>query len=188
MRPRMSKSELALFFSFITHAETYVEFGCGGSTFLASHYVKKSVVSVDSSYKWIELTAKQCIGGQTEPFFYQADIGDTGEWGTPTNDMNKDKWPNYHSDVWGLKQTWSADLYFIDGRFRVACFAQIYRRATKQSIIGIHDFMSRQRHYGIVRELGREIASVDDISFFLPLPDRMALSQDIIDKYRFNYK
>jgi hypothetical protein len=187
MRPQMSKKELALFFSFITHTSKYVEFGCGGSTFLASHYVKQSVVSVDSSTKWIELTSKQCVG-KVQPVFFHADIGDVGEWGTPTNDMEQDKCPNYHSDVWGLKNTYAADLYFIDGRFRVACFAQIYRRCEMQSIIGIHDFLSREKYYGIIREIGREIASAENISFFVPIPNMMRRSQEIIDEYRFNHR
>lgn len=184
----MTKKESALFFSFITHCDSYMEFGCGGSTFLAAHYVKNTVVSVDSSTKWIEMTAKECIGGRVHPQFHYADIGDTGEWGTPTNDMDKDKWPNYHSEVWGSHGTWGCDLYFIDGRFRVACFAQIYRRTNFNSIIAVHDFLSRQKHYGIIRELGKEIASAEDLSFFRPIPDRMSVSQDIINEYRFNHR
>jgi hypothetical protein len=188
MKPHMTKNEMSLFFSFITHSNNYVEFGCGGSTFIAAHYVKHSVVSVESSLKWIGITRKECNQARIQPNFFHADIGEIGEWGTPTNDLEAYKWPSYHNDVWGIKGTWGADLYFIDGRFRVACFAQIYRRADAQSIIGIHDFLSREKHYGVIRDLGREIASVDDLSFFVPIPDRMRRSTEIIDEYRFNHR
>jgi hypothetical protein len=186
----MSKKESELFHSFITKAETYLEFGCGGSTYLASHFVKKKIISVDSSPKWIDLTKKECqkYPYQCKPIFYYADIGSIGEWGTPNNEYEREKWLNYHTGVWGIGGTWSMDLYFIDGRFRVACFAQIYRRCDHQSIIGVHDFLSREKHYGPIRELGREIASAEDISFFLPIPDKMRRSQEIIDEFAYNYK
>jgi hypothetical protein len=167
-----------------------VEFGCGGSTFLASHFVKNKIISVDSSTKWIELVKIECqkYPYQRIPEFYYADIGSTGEWGTPNDINEREKWLNYHSGVWGIEGTWNADLYFIDGRFRVACFAQIYRRCNIQSIIGVHDFLSRVKHYSPILELGREIASAEDMSFFVPIPNKMKRSQEIIDEFAYNYK
>lgn len=188
MRPRMSKREFNLFHSFITKANSYMEFGCGGSTFLASAYVRDTIISVDSSPKWIDMVQQECLKNRLQPQFFLAEIGSIGEWGTPNNEEQKHMWPNYHSGVWGAKGTWGTDLYFIDGRFRVACFAQVYRRAGFQSVIGVHDFLSRERFYYPIRELGKEIASVDDISFFLPIPDQMRRSQEIIDEYRYNYR
>jgi hypothetical protein len=184
----MSKKEFELFYSFLTKAETYLEFGCGGSTEIASYFVKKKVISVDSSKKWINLTEKECQKGFVKPTFYYADIGSIGEWGTPNNPDEKEKWLNYHTGVWEVGGTWNMDLYFIDGRFRVACFAQIYRRCGVQSIIGVHDFLSREKHYSVIRELGREIASAEDISFFLPITDKMRRSQEIINEFRYNHR
>jgi predicted RNA methylase len=184
----MTMKEIELFQSFVMNANSYVEFGCGYSTLMAALYVKNKIISVDSSKEWINLTRKQCEGNLIKPEFCFVDIGEVGDWGTPSNENEKEKWPNYHSNIWGFHGSWGADLYFIDGRFRVACFAQIYRRCDIQSIIGIHDFKSREKHYGVIRELGREIASAYDISFFLPIPDKMPRSQEIIDEYKYNYR
>jgi hypothetical protein len=42
MQPRVSKTEIALFLSFLQHSEKYVEFGVGGTTVLAVDHVKNS--------------------------------------------------------------------------------------------------------------------------------------------------
>jgi hypothetical protein len=188
MKPHMSVYEIELLTYFLKHSNTYVEFGSGGSTVLASNYVKEKVISVESSLMWLEKVKKECEESRIMPKFYYPDIGDTREWGTPV-DINKiNLWSNYHEGVWGLDESWGADLYFIDGRFRVACFCQIYRRCDIQSLIAIHDFSSREKHYGIIRELGKEIASIENLSFFLPIPNRMKKSQEILDAYKYNHK
>jgi hypothetical protein len=62
-----------------------------------------------------------------------------------------------------------ADLYFIDGRFRTACFAQIVLHCGPNAIIGFHDFRSRP-HYHRVLDIAREIAEAEDLTLFQPMP------------------
>jgi hypothetical protein len=71
----------------------------------------------------------------------------------------------------------------IDGRFRVACFAQTVLRCSPDAVIGIHDFASR-KPYHVVREIAREIASTEDISFFLPAPGSRGRAFEMLDKYK----
>ena len=45
--------------------------------------------------------------------------------GYPKDEVTKDRWPSYYTDIWNDPILSYADLYMIDGRFRVACFMKI---------------------------------------------------------------
>ena len=173
MIPRMSAEEAALFVSFVKNSRDYVEFGTGGSTVLASKHVKNSIFSVDSSQEWLDQVSRACDSSQTKPQLRFVDVGPIGDWGFPTDGSAKPRWPDYHSAIWKVKQSSDADLYLVDGRFRVACFAQTVLHCKPNAIIGIHDFSSRPA-YHCVREIAQEIATAGDMSFFLPLSRRQA--------------
>jgi hypothetical protein len=169
----MSAEEAALFLSFIRNSRNYVEFGAGGSTVVASRHVKNSILSVDSSQEWLDRVRTACAESETRPELAFVNIGPTGDWGFPTDASTKSRWPNYHSAIWKMPRSASADLYLIDGRFRVACFAQTVLHCGPNAIIGIHDFSSRP-NYHCIREIADEIATAGDMSFFRPLPNKDA--------------
>jgi hypothetical protein len=171
MVPRMSEEEAALFLSFVRNSRNYVEFGTGGSTVLASKHVKNSILSVDSSRDWLDQVSLACGSSQTKPQLKFIDVGPTGDWGFPTDASTKSRWPDYHSAIWKVQQSSEADLYLVDGRFRVACFAQTTLHCKPDAIIGFHDFSSRPA-YHCVREIAQEIATAGDMSFFHPLSRR----------------
>ncbi len=182
MLPRMSEEETALFLSFVRNSRQYVEFGTGGSTVLASKHVKHSILSVDSSQTWLDKVSSACHACQTTPELMLVDIGPTGDWGFPTDGSTKSCWPNYHSAIWKHEQSSDADLYLVDGRFRVACFAQTVLHCKLTAIIGFHDFSSRP-DYHCVREIAQEIATAGDLSFFLPLPRRRDAADAILQSH-----
>ncbi|MEZ2142839.1 hypothetical protein AAE026_11060 [Bradyrhizobium sp. DN5] len=169
MLPRMSEEETALFLSFVRNSRDYVEFGTGGSTVLASKHVKRSI----RSQEWLDRVGGACAECQTQPELMLVDIGPIGDWGFPTDGATKSRWPDYHSAIWRYEQSADADLYLVDGRFRIACFAQTVLHCKPTAIIGFHDFSSRPP-YHCVREIAQEIATAGDLSFFLPLPRRDA--------------
>ncbi|WP_040674709.1 MULTISPECIES: hypothetical protein [unclassified Nitrobacter] len=180
--PRMSAEEAALFLSFVRNSRIYVEFGTGGSTVVASQHVQSSILSVDSSREWLDQVRTACASSRTRPELIFVDIGQTGEWGFPADASTKSRWPDYHSAIWKMPHSAAADLYFVDGRFRVACFAQIVLHCGPNAIIGIHDFTSRPK-YHCVREIAREIATAGDISFFRPLPEKK-IAEAILESFR----
>lgn len=167
----MSAEEAALFLSFVRNSRSYVEFGAGGSTVVTASHVQGSILSVDSSREWLDKVRAACASSPTKPELIFVDIGPTGEWGFPIDNSMKSRWPDYHSAIWKMPHSAAADLYFVDGRFRVACFAQIVLHCNPNAIIGIHDFSSRPK-YHCVREIAREIATAGDMSFFRPLPEK----------------
>jgi hypothetical protein len=186
MLPRMSDPELILFRSFQAKSARYLEFGCGGSTVLASANAKEWIVAVDSSEEWLQHVAAACATAPTAPELVFADIGKVGDWGYPVDPAARPRWAGYHSDVFQtLPKSRDADFIMVDGRFRVACFAQAILHCPSTALIGFHDFQSRPQ-YHVVRELGREIAAMGDMSIFAPLEGARERAIQILDAFREN--
>ena len=190
MKPHMTEAEFTAFVGFVGNAACYTEFGAGGSTYIATQIVKDRVISVDSSREWLHRVEKECAGEECKAKLDLCfvDIGPVGEWGTPINDPEyRSQWPDYYQSVWALEGSASADLYFIDGRFRVACTMQILLNCHPDSLILIHDFAPRS-NYHVVRDVAREIFSYETLSAFLPRHDipKERLNELLI-KHRFDY-
>src|SRR5208283_3476786 len=91
----------------------------------------------------------------------------TATWGDPKDSSARDKWPSYHNKIWTNPAASDADLYLVDGRFRVACFMQIVLNCEPDALIVFHDFAGR-KNYHVVREVAREIAIGEELSVFQP--------------------
>lgn len=169
MQPEMAEAEVALLTGFLRCSRRFLEFGCGGSTVLAASLVGESVVSVDSSREWIAKVADRCAAEAhpVRPAFVLADIGPTGDWGYPSDPGTRFRWPDYHGAVWSCRaDARNADLFLVDGRFRVACFVQILLRAADPTApVIVHDFADRPQ-YHVVLAFAREVARVGLLSVF----------------------
>src|SRR3954447_20656259 len=98
MTPHMSDDERRLFRSILMCSRRYLEFGCGGSTHMAASLVKEWVISVDASAEWIEKVRQASVveTGGVRPTLVHVDIGPTAEWGYPSNEDDRARWPDYH--------------------------------------------------------------------------------------------
>ena len=67
----------------------------------------------------------------------------------------RESWRAYHEGVWAEPEASRADLYLVDGRFRVACFMQTLLHASPDALVAIHDFAKRPQ-YHVVQEVARE--------------------------------
>lgn len=189
MQPRMKPDEISLLTAFLQDANKYLEFGSGGSTFLASTIVKGSIVSLDSSQEWLDKVAQACAAqdGATAPHLVFVDIGPIGAWGAPTDPDTRSRWPAYHTDIWATPGSEDADLYMVDGRFRIACFMQTLLHCRRDAVILIHDFAMRPG-YHIVREVARQIASASELAAFVPRADMNTdRVRAILQKYEYQY-
>jgi len=183
----MAASERLLFVAFLKSADTFLEFGSGGSTCLAATKVRHAIISVDSSAEWLRVVATECINRATpvRPHLMEVNIGPVGEWGWPIDTATRDRWPIYYNKIWSEPSARSADLFLIDGRFRVACFMSILIHCRPGSVILFHDFASR-RHYHVVREFAREIAVIDDLSaFMVPADRKQARIFEVLEHYKY---
>lgn len=190
MKATMSPAEFALFENLLSKAENYVEFGSGGSTFAASKKVGSSILTVDSSRQWLDKVKAACVEGgcRVVPNMIHVDIGRLGNWGTPIDPEAKPRWPTYHEAIWERPDAGNADLYLIDGRFRVACAFQVLVHCRSDAILAIHDFAPRP-NYAVVHEGAREIARVGTLSVFVPRPNRNAARmQEIIAHHRYDQR
>jgi hypothetical protein len=168
----MEADELEFFKSFLRCAKSYVEFGCGGSTVLASSLIRGTIISLDSSANWLDSVGRACAKdpSHTQPLLVHADIGPTGDWGRPIDERCKGQWPLYSAKIWSIPNAGSADLYLIDGRFRVSCFIETLKRCRVDAVVLIHDFAPRGG-YHIIRDFAREIAVSSNLSAFVRRED-----------------
>src|SRR4051812_12774092 len=116
MQPRMEASEVVLLSAFLRCASRFLEFGSGGSTVLACGAGPERVVSVDSSAEWQAKTVDECkrLETKVQPIMILVDIGPTGEWGYPTAEATRARWPDYHRSAWELTSEHQFDLCLID--------------------------------------------------------------------------
>jgi hypothetical protein len=168
----MEEDEEALFVEFLRRVDSYVEFGCGGSTVLASSVMEGTILALDSSKEWVDQVAAACAKQphRPQPQIMHVDIGPTGDWGRPIDDRFRDRWPLYATSIWQIAGAADADLYLVDGRFRVSCFMETLLRCRPDAVILIHDFAPRPA-YHVVREFAREIATRSSLSAFMRRAD-----------------
>ena len=126
---RASQKEIHTFLKHALNAKKYLEFGCGGSTFLMLYVSMAEILSVESdpniiahlcSYKLIQdalqdsntsetpasinsLAQKDlaCTDSFQNPRlrFYPIDIGEVGKWGMPIDESKKSNYPLYSSHI-----------------------------------------------------------------------------------------
>ena len=189
MEPVMQKGELLLYQSFLRCSDNYFEFGSGGSTVMAAGLVRNSITAIDSSKKWLDDVMKACIeaGHNSDRITLKyIDIGSIGNWGYPNEPAAKPRWPDYHSRAWEISTSARADLFMIDGRFRVACFLQTILHAQNDIIVLFHDYRIRP-DYHVVEEVAREIASCLSLSAFRPIAGiARSQIQKLLEKYEFD--
>ena len=166
MRPAMTTSEISLLTAFLTCSQDYVEFGAGGSSALAATVVARSILSIDSSRAWLDRVAAACASGvRTVPEPVPIDIGPIRDLGYPDGAAHRHLWANYHTGVWSDARLGNADLYLVDGRFRVACCLQTLLRCPASAIVLIHDFANRPEYHAILRFV-RPLARSENLSAF----------------------
>ena len=153
-----------------------LEYGSGGSTFLALTASEKNIVySCETDAKWLsKLSTEVAFYNLNDRFFpvFQ-DIGETKEWGYPC--FEKQSYDEsrgiaiFQSPIlpWRTmkKHETSPDIIFIDGRFRVASFLAACLNASKPCTIIFDDYRDRS-HYHVVENILKPSKLVDRTAFF----------------------
>ncbi|RXK52917.1 hypothetical protein ESB00_14490 [Oleiharenicola lentus] len=146
----MTTKEVALLQRYLLKADSYLEYGSGRSTALASSISSiRHIVSVESDVKFVEEhvaihpEVKQAIADDRLRFDF-VNIGPTGLWGHPTDKSKRHMWPSYPL---GCLQERRWNLVLVDGRFRVACCLAAALELPPESIILLHDFYRPEYHF-----------------------------------------
>jgi hypothetical protein len=144
-------------------ANTYFEFGCGGSTVVASAEAPnlRRIWSVESDPAWIEKVRPQVDAARCQ--LIHADIGPTGGGGHPV-DMFAQA-PLFHR-YWGAISAVGEqpDVILVDGRFRVACAVEALRVAPAATLL-IHDYSIRPEYHA-VEEFAEKVGAVQTLAIF----------------------
>lgn len=165
----MTDAEKKMLYSYIGASTNYLEFGSGESTVYASSVPTiKIITSVESSEQFIDEHLKNnadIVDAVTtgKLSFHIVDIGETRNWGYPKDETKKHLWPNYSLSA--FRQKTDYDLFFIDGRFRVACTLNCILNSSKNSTILIHDFYGRPE-YNVVLNFLNTVDKADTLGVF----------------------
>jgi hypothetical protein len=150
----MPPEEAAFLRSRYGTARIILEYGSGGSTWLAASLPGKYVVSVESDRRWA-LSMQDRIDGAGLPspaVIWHVDIGPTGLWGRPVDDRAWSRFHRYPLAVWDQPFLPDhPDLILIDGRFRPACLVAACLRITRPVTVLFDDYMDRPRYHGVER-------------------------------------
>lgn len=160
-QPWMPTKTASALSEFLTGAETYLEYGVGGSTRLALHSGVNTIVAVESDQQYLEAASTMVELSRHAVHWVpvHVDIGPTGYLGFPKSLKARFKWAQYASAPWSLGV--SPDLILIDGRFRLACALTAARHASPGTLIFFDDYATRPwywsaRHYlSLVARAGR---------------------------------
>jgi hypothetical protein len=167
-QPHMPKEECQALTSALQSAQSYLEFGMGGSTVLAAWLGVPKVVSIDSSQEWIAKVAHQIapIQSTSQIELLHAPIGTTLEWGFPKDTHMQSQWPSYYSKPWRVAH--DPDLVLIDGRFRVPCFLYSLLQLKPGAIILWDDYLNRSEYHLIEQYLAPEAYFGNMAQFLVP--------------------
>ena len=149
---------------FRKHTTTYLEYGCGVSTVIAALRAKRGV-SIEGNPDWYKNTSnklyKYRLNGTIEMRY--ADIGPTGWLSYP---MLRNASAHAYC-ARQLRPSETFDLVLIDGRFRVACSAYVYRHLNEKATLLVHDSRGR-RHYSDILKLYSLVGFVQSLAVFKP--------------------
>ena len=151
----LTDKEQAVLSKYLKTAKIYLEYGSGGSTFLALINSNAKVYSVESDSAWLThlRTYKIIRNAEKDKRLHleHINIGQTTTWGTPINGRLRINYPQYSMAIFNQLHKQPIDFIFIDGRFRVACTLAAVAHSSATTRIAIHDYTFRAE-YHIVEE------------------------------------
>jgi len=138
-------------------ATSVFEFGLGESTYIAANVSVPRYAGVDSDANWVADARNKVALMNAKHFrFHFADIGETKAWGHPVERLAKNL---YNYQIQSLASEQSAfDVYYVDGRYRVACACISFLHALKYGAnmthvrVGIHD--NERKAYHALEQIG----------------------------------
>jgi hypothetical protein len=169
MTPHMSAPKIQLLNDSFDRATHYLEYGIGGSTVLAAQKSLQSIIAIDSSDEWIQKVKtdiEKCVYTGNINLLH-ANLGATGDWGYPIDELMVKNWPQYYASPWISYRSLghSPDLILIDGRFRTPCFLYSLLHCKTGTRILWDDYLNRPEYHFVEQVLPPQ-GLVDDMAVF----------------------
>ncbi|MEM9715627.1 MAG: hypothetical protein AAF826_03820 [Pseudomonadota bacterium] len=114
-------------------AKVILEYGSGGSTFLALESGVDTVISVESDARWAERIDEK-LSEHFESYrfrIFHIGISPTKAWGRPKTNEKFLSNPGYSASLFDQNWFRQPDPVLINGRFRAACFLACVLRIKK---------------------------------------------------------
>ncbi len=158
--PHFDDESAAYFRAQLESARSYLEYGSGGSTVLASRFVH-TLVSVDSDGAFLGSVRRRLAEDSSRAMtkLIHVNIGLTQDWGMPVftrpTRRRVRRWEDYPTAPWRYLRSIAQqpDLILVDGRFRVACVLEslLSLSPLSNTRILLDDYRERP-HYQVVEQ------------------------------------
>lgn len=175
----MDHDSILFFKNSLNQCSSFLEFGAGGSTMLAAECGVDQIATVETDLEFLKLVTSsiESINFRGKYLPIHVDIGEVLKWGKPKNRDKIEQWISYYQQPWEvINNSISPDLILIDGRFRVATFANIFLQHSGNATILFDDYVNRPA-YHIVESICPNFETIGRMGVFKK-------SQSNIDKTR----
>lgn len=139
------------------NAECILEYGSGGSSFVALEVGCATLFSVESDPNWAESIDQSLRHFYPDAFFrvHFVNTGPVGAWSRPIDSSGHQLYPKYAASVWDRQDFVQPDVVLIDGRFRLSCFWTVVMRTERRVTILFDDYLERPEYQWIEEFLPR---------------------------------
>ena len=182
----MKYDEILLFLKYLKNCKKYFEYGCGGSTLLASKLNNiENIECVDNIKEVIEFIQKNYINkrinSNTLNINYIDTNGDKNNWGRPLPNLPIKNYELYQSAI--KRCVFKPDLILIDGRFRVSCAINCLSVMTDDTILLIHDYTHR-KEYHVLEDFFVKLETIYSLNVFKKKSGLQLINiKNILEKY-----
>lgn len=180
IKPSLEPAGLAALKEHLSGCESYLEYGCGGSTVLAAQSGVKWIMSVDTARPWLDKVEQETQNFGANITLTHCDLGPVKAWGYPEDKQHIGQFHRYAILPWEAAKAVGTrpQLVFIDGRFRAACFLYSLMAADPGTMILFDDYMNRPSYHE-VEKLCRRMGNRGRMGIFMVEEniDRLAISE-----------
>lgn len=156
--PHFDDEATTRFKDVLAKATSYVEYGSGGSTVLASH-LGVPTVSIENDARYA-IAVRSVLAPSSSVDLVVINTGPTLEWGTPLISRPAIFWRRVwlrYAEAPYSRTTKSPDFILVDGRSRVACVlasARAAYQAETLALLMLDDYVERPSYHILEKWLG----------------------------------
>lgn len=181
----LSQHDREFLSSIYSEARAVFEYGLGESTRIATATGVQVYAGVDSDANFVASERKR---SPDHFHFYFADIGETAGWGVPTKKLRKQVMQYQLAPLMAELQAF--DVYFVDGRYRIACVCvsllHAHKHGKANALVLMHDYKTRKLYHEV--ELIADIVRSSTSSNLVALRRRANVSNNDIEHMWSRFK
>jgi glycosyltransferase involved in cell wall biosynthesis len=176
----MKYDEILLFIEYLKKCKTYFEYGCGGSTILASKL--KNIKKIESVYNIKEQIEKiqknNIVINKIKDNSLKINYIDTNR---DKNNLPPKNYELYQSAI--KRCDFTPDIIFIGGSFRISCAINCLFKINNNTILLMYNYIY-QKQYHILEKLFVKIKTIGSLTVFKRRGElKISIINNILNKY-----